>query len=246
MGEARPRPRVGRRSEHAGRPARLGAPRLRLPLLLPDDRARRGAARTRGRPERVLRERVREDVGALRRRGAPIRPGADPSAAGSGREPERRRVALPRDRGGEPGVRADPARARRAGDRTERARPRAGRRAAGARPAAARARRRPEREHPHVAHAVRRGCGPETIELLVSHGADVNRPGGETWRGDVPLRTPYQHAVLRGKDELAAAARAARRLDRGRPGGRGGRLDRARRVAARRRSRRPSTPTRRR
>ena len=58
-------------------------------------------------------------------------------------------------------------------------------------------------EHPHVAHAVRRGRGPETIELLVSRGADVNRPGGETWRGDVPLRTPYQHAVLRGKDELA-------------------------------------------
>jgi ankyrin repeat protein len=54
-----------------------------------------------------------------------------------------------------------------------------------------------------VAHAVRRGRGPETIELLVSHGADVDRPGGETWRGDVPLRTPYQHAVLRGKDELA-------------------------------------------
>ena len=54
-----------------------------------------------------------------------------------------------------------------------------------------------------VAHAVRRGRGPETIELLVSHGADVDRPGGETWRGDVPLRTPYQHAVLRGKDDLA-------------------------------------------
>ena len=54
-----------------------------------------------------------------------------------------------------------------------------------------------------VAHAVRRGRGPETIELLVAHGADVDRPGGETWRGDVPLRTPYQHAVLRGKDELA-------------------------------------------
>ena len=58
-------------------------------------------------------------------------------------------------------------------------------------------------EQPHVAHAVRRGCGPEAIELLASHGADVDRPGGETWRGDVPLRTPYQHAVLRGKDELA-------------------------------------------
>jgi len=55
----------------------------------------------------------------------------------------------------------------------------------------------------YVAHAVRRGCGTATIELLVGHGADVDRPGGETWRGDVPLRTPYQHAVLRGKDELA-------------------------------------------
>ena len=55
-----------------------------------------------------------------------------------------------------------------------------------------------------VAHAVRRGRGAATIELLVAHGADVDRPGGETWRGDVPLRTPYQHAVLRGKDELAA------------------------------------------
>jgi ankyrin repeat protein len=54
-----------------------------------------------------------------------------------------------------------------------------------------------------VAHAVRRGRGPETVELLVSHGADVDRPGGETWRGDVPLRTPYQHAFLRGKEELA-------------------------------------------
>ena len=58
-------------------------------------------------------------------------------------------------------------------------------------------------EGPYVAHAVRRGCGPVMIELLVSHGADVDRPGGETWRGNVPLRTPYQHAVLRGKDDLA-------------------------------------------
>ncbi len=55
----------------------------------------------------------------------------------------------------------------------------------------------------HVAHAVRRGGGREMIELLASKGADVDRPGGETWRGHVPLRTPYQHAVLRGKDELA-------------------------------------------
>ncbi len=54
-----------------------------------------------------------------------------------------------------------------------------------------------------LAHAVRRGRGAETIELLATHGADLDRPGGETWRGDVPLRTPYQHAVLRGKDDLA-------------------------------------------
>ena len=56
-----------------------------------------------------------------------------------------------------------------------------------------------------VAHAVRRGRDAETIELLAAHGADLDRPGGETWRGDVPLRTPYQHAVLRGKTELAEA-----------------------------------------
>ena len=54
-----------------------------------------------------------------------------------------------------------------------------------------------------LAHAVRRGRGAETIELLAAHGADLDRPGGETWRGDVPLRTPYQHAVLRGRTELA-------------------------------------------
>jgi len=56
-----------------------------------------------------------------------------------------------------------------------------------------------------VAHAVRRGCGPGALRLLVDRGADVDRPGGETWRGAVPLRTPYQHAVLRGRDDLAQA-----------------------------------------
>jgi ankyrin repeat protein len=49
-----------------------------------------------------------------------------------------------------------------------------------------------------VAHAVRRGRGPEFLRLLASHGADLEAAGGETWRGDVPLRTPYQHAILRG------------------------------------------------
>jgi ankyrin repeat protein len=56
-----------------------------------------------------------------------------------------------------------------------------------------------------VAHAVRRGRSPEIIRLLAAHGADVDRPGGETWRGDVPLRTPYQQAVLRAREDQMAA-----------------------------------------
>jgi ankyrin repeat protein len=60
-------------------------------------------------------------------------------------------------------------------------------------------------EDAYVAHAVRRGRGPQVLRLLVEHGADVDRPGGETWRGDVPLRTPYQHAVLRGRADVAGA-----------------------------------------
>jgi ankyrin repeat protein len=63
-------------------------------------------------------------------------------------------------------------------------------------------------EGAYVAHAVRRGRRPDALRLLVEHGADVDRPGGETWRGDVPLRTPYQHAVLRGRDDLAEALAA--------------------------------------
>jgi ankyrin repeat protein len=54
-----------------------------------------------------------------------------------------------------------------------------------------------------LAHAVRRGRGPEFLRLLVEHGAELDRPGGETWRGDVPLRSPYRHAVLRGRTEAA-------------------------------------------
>ncbi len=55
-----------------------------------------------------------------------------------------------------------------------------------------------------LSHAVRRGRGAEFLTLLVEHGADLDRPGGETWRGDVPLRTPYQHALLRGRHDLVA------------------------------------------
>ena len=54
-----------------------------------------------------------------------------------------------------------------------------------------------------LAHAVRRGRGPEYLRLLVEHGAKLDTPGGETWRGDVPLRTPYQHALLRGRSDSA-------------------------------------------
>jgi ankyrin repeat protein len=54
-----------------------------------------------------------------------------------------------------------------------------------------------------VAHAVRRGRGPDFLRLLAEHGADLDRPGGETWRGAVPLRTPYQHAILRGRADQA-------------------------------------------
>jgi ankyrin repeat protein len=59
-----------------------------------------------------------------------------------------------------------------------------------------------------LAHAVRRGRGAEFLRLLAEHGADLDRPGGETWRGAVPLRTPYQHAVLRGRADSAEALAA--------------------------------------
>jgi ankyrin repeat protein len=58
-------------------------------------------------------------------------------------------------------------------------------------------------EGAYMAHAVRRGRGPGAIRLLAEYGADLNAPGGETWRGDVPLRTPYQQAVIRGRDDVA-------------------------------------------
>jgi ankyrin repeat protein len=52
-----------------------------------------------------------------------------------------------------------------------------------------------------AAHAIRRGRGPEFLRLLAEHGADLDRAGGETWRGDVPLRTPYAHAALRNRKD---------------------------------------------
>jgi ankyrin repeat protein len=67
-----------------------------------------------------------------------------------------------------------------------------------------------------LAHAVRRGRGPEFLQLLVDHGAELDARGGETWRGDVPLRTAYAHAVLRNRHddaELLARLGATTEID---------------------------------
>ena len=61
-----------------------------------------------------------------------------------------------------------------------------------------------------LVHAVRRGRGPQLIRLLVEHGAHLERPSGETWRGDVRLRTPYQQAFLRGQDDQLETLRELR------------------------------------
>jgi ankyrin repeat protein len=67
-----------------------------------------------------------------------------------------------------------------------------------------------------LAHAVRRGRGPEFLQLLVDHGAELDARGGETWRGDVPLRTAYGHAVFRNpadNAELLARLGASTQID---------------------------------
>jgi ankyrin repeat protein len=58
-------------------------------------------------------------------------------------------------------------------------------------------------EGSYVVQAVRRGRGPAFIRLLAEHGTELDRRGGEGWRNDPARRTGYQHAVLRGYDEVA-------------------------------------------
>ena len=224
---ARARPRVAWRPGHRRRAARLGAASLRVPLVLRHDLTRAGAARPRRRPERVLRQRIRPDVRALRRRGRPLRPGADTCAARGRREPRRRRVALPRDRGGEPRVRRDPARARRADRRDERAGARARQRAPGARPAPARPRHRPERggmSGPR--RSSRTGCGDDRAP-----GSPRRRPR-PAGRRDVARRRPAAHALPARRSAREGrpgrAARPPRRVDRGRSRGHVGRAARPR------------------
>jgi hypothetical protein len=53
--------------------------------------------------------------------------------------------------------------------------------------------------------AVRRGRGPEYLRLLVEHGAELEHRSGEGWRNPERLRTAYQHAVLRGREDSARA-----------------------------------------
>jgi ankyrin repeat protein len=55
-------------------------------------------------------------------------------------------------------------------------------------------------ERAYVAAAVRRGRAADLVRVLAGHGADVDRPGDE---GHGPGRTAYQHAVLRGLDDVA-------------------------------------------
>ena len=81
-----------------------------------------------------------------------------------------------------------------------------------------------------VAHAVRRGRGPAVRPAPRRARRGRRPPGGETWRGDVPLRTPYAHAVLRGRDDVAAELErlgASTEVAAGGPCRRGGRARRA-------------------
>jgi ankyrin repeat protein len=55
-----------------------------------------------------------------------------------------------------------------------------------------------------LAHAVRRGRGPEVLRVLAAHGAEIDKLGGEWSTPPEERRTAYQYAVLRGLDEHAA------------------------------------------
>ena len=59
--------------------------------------------------------------------------------------------------------------------------------------------------------AVRRGRGPEYIQLLFDHGADLEHRAGEGWRKPTRLRTAYQHARAAQRRRGGAAPGRARR-----------------------------------
>jgi ankyrin repeat protein len=61
----------------------------------------------------------------------------------------------------------------------------------------------PNTQGPLVAFAVRRNRCPDCLRILAAHGLDLDRPAGEPWRHDPPVRTGYRHAVIRNRADLA-------------------------------------------
>lgn len=117
------RPRRGRRGEEAALlclPFGLPAPVVAASARRAADR--RAAAGPPGRRQRGAPQRLRRDVGPLRRRRRGPRPRHDAAAARPRGQPRRRRVRLPRRRGPRHGVPGAAARARRDRARHERAR----------------------------------------------------------------------------------------------------------------------------
>ena len=189
-----------------GDPNEPGGPRGWAPLLYVCHSVYASAALARellargADPNATFEQRVRRDVGALRRCGRRPRPRADPRAARGGRRTPTtasRSTTRPR-RATRPACACCSSTARR---RAARTRSRTRSTTTGWSTFGCCSTRAPIPRGPLVAHAVRRGRGPELVRLLVERGAELDRPGGETWRGDVPLRTPYQHAVLRNRTD---------------------------------------------
>jgi ankyrin repeat protein len=61
----------------------------------------------------------------------------------------------------------------------------------------------PNTQGPLISFAVRRDRCPDCLRILVARGLDLDRPAGEPWRHDPPVRTGYRHAVIRNRARLA-------------------------------------------
>ncbi len=60
----------------------------------------------------------------------------------------------------------------------------------------------PDTQGPLISFAVRRFRCPECVRLLAAAGVDLDRPAGEPWRHDPPVRSGYRHAVIRNRADL--------------------------------------------
>ena len=170
-------------ADAAGRRARLAAAALPMPLRVPGRRAHRrarrvraGAARRRRRPGLELAAPgVRLARRALRRGGRRPRAADDRAAARGGREPERRRVRLPRDRDRR---RHLPAAAARRGRAASRARTRSRTASTPSGPAMLRLLldHEPGREvERSLLWAIYRGRSPEVLRMLVEPAPTCTR-----------------------------------------------------------------------